>query len=517
MEQQHIDPTAYYQIHPNYTLVPGKHGAFLTNSRENSIFYPNTEIDTNFLQTISPLYASIFAYWDGSLNYEDTLMKINRETDIPVDTLKKFIQPCLENSERMLLKWGGEKQSFEFNAWIPKRFLVKNSSRQVRKDLPTPKDFLLDKKDWDLTQARTPYPFSLNIMLTNQCQTDCLYCYANKKQRDYRPLKVEKWEEIIDEAEQMGVFDIELNGGEVFLYPNIEQLLERVHRYGYRPYLSTKIPLSEERIEKLKAAGMRELQVSIDAWDSPVLEKLLHVGPDYFPRLQKSLHLLEQKGITVKVKSVITRYNDDLELITRLLDGLSGYHNIVEISLAPGEYSLYKGAEAFADYRSSLEQWKRINELTNNYIQKHTSPCQIGCQAPSNQEEYSGALSKKADLFAQRSRCSANISGLHLLPDGKVGICEELYWNPRFLIGDLRCQSLQEIWNSEKALNLYHLSQQAFRKESVCSFCPEFTDCHQINGVCWKYILEAYGTDNWDYPDPRCPYAPPALNKFYLQ
>ena len=106
---------------------------------------------------------------------------------------------------------------------------------------------------------------------------------------------------------------------------------------------------------------------------------------------------------------------------------------------------------------------------------------------------------------------------LYVLPDGQVTICEELYWNPRFIIGDVRKQSLMEIWESKKALELYNLSQETFRKTSACHICPQFDPCHQQSGVCWKMVIEAYGDEYWDLPDPRCPYAPPATQKYYIE
>ena len=136
--------------------------------------------------------------------------------------------------------------------------------------------------------------------------------------------------------------------------------MQTLYTLGYNPYLSTKIPLSEAKIESLKAAGMRELQVSIDSWDGKTMEQMLKVPPTYFGQLKESMKLLEKHGIRVKVKSVITRYNDSVEQVDRLLSNLTLFSNIIGISIAPGEYRLYKGAEGFLDYRTSTTQWHEI-------------------------------------------------------------------------------------------------------------------------------------------------------------
>jgi hypothetical protein len=74
-----------------------------------------------------------------------------------------------------------------------------------------------------------------------------------------------------------------------------------------------------------------------------------------------------------------------------------------------------------------------------------------------------------------------------------------------------------EVWNSEKATKLFNLQQNMIGGKSRCKKCSEFDDCRQNLGVCWKIILMAYGAENWDYPDPRCPKAPAMYNDMCLE
>ena len=37
-------------------------------------------------------------------------------------------------------------------------------------------------------------------------------------------------------------------------------------------------------------------------------------------------------------------------------------------------------------------------------------------------------------------------------------------------------------------------------------------DLPEQQRVCWKMVMYAYGKQNWDYPDPRCPEAPKMFN-----
>ena len=113
--------------------------------------------------------------------------------------------------------------------------------------------------------------------------------------------------------------------------------------------------------------------------------------------------------------------------------------------------------------------------------------------------------------------CTGNQRTFIILPDGKVTICEELYWHPAFIIGDVHDNTIEEIWTGEKAVGLFNIAQDMISEGSPCKTCGSFTACRRPRGVCWKMILKGYGMEHWDYPDPRCPMAPPLKNVIYLE
>ena len=123
-------------------------------------------------------------------------------------------------------------------------------------------------------------------------------------------------------------------------------------------------------------------------------------------------------------------------------------------------------------------------------------------------EEKNITYDEKLKVFNNRGICSGNFSSLFILPDGKVTICEELYWHPQFIIGNIIEQSLEEVWNSQIAHEVYAFKQQNIAKNSACAVCEEYEKCRSLKQVCWRDIIRAYGSDNWTYPDPNCPKSP---------
>ena len=43
---------------------------------------------------------------------------------------------------------------------------------------------------------------------------------------------------------------------------------------------------------------------------------------------------------------------------------------------------------------------------------------------------------------------------------------------------------------------------------SACYNCPDSERCSQNNLICIRDIVAGYGSENWEYPDPRCYRAP---------
>lgn len=73
-----------------------------------------------------------------------------------------------------------------------------------------------------------------------------------------------------------------------------------------------------------------------------------------------------------------------------------------------------------------------------------------------------------------------------------------------------------EIWNSKKALDIYFHKKENIKKESKCYSCDLFNECHLNGAKCWREVIKVYGNENWDYPDPRCPFSPEPINEIHL-
>jgi len=510
-----IDYTKKYMINPAYTIIPDQIRAVITTTKGFDIFKPGIKENTSISWKLNPIYAVIFSFFDGRLKLSDTIKHISIETGLPEDRIINFLKPFFNNTEILSIKYSFEK-NVDPNKWfaIPRRFIIENSEDTPRSDLHSKEEFYIRKELWNFETFRLSRPINLTLMLNNKCVTDCVYCYANKDYEVENPLSTEKILLLIKEANDLGALTFGINGGEIMLHKDWYIIVREILKYGFLPYISTKVPLTEKQIVQLKELGIKRIQISIDAWDAKILSNVLGVKENYYEKIKETLRLLELYGIEVAIKSVITKFNEELNELETLLTNLVNLSNIVSISVAPGENSLYKrGEKDFTNYRTTIEKWNKISEFVSTFAKNYIVP--IYTQGCITKDIVFNSVENKAMAFGKRSLCSGNVVSLYILPDGKVTICEELYWDPKFILGDVTKQSIMEIWNSPQAQGLYKLSQSDFRPQSACKYCPEFSLCRSTLGVCWKFIYMAYGKDHWDLPDPRCPLAPPPVNEFY--
>ncbi|QCD37251.1 SPASM domain-containing protein (plasmid) [Muribaculum gordoncarteri] len=94
------------------------------------------------------------------------------------------------------------------------------------------------------------------------------------------------------------------------------------------------------------------------------------------------------------------------------------------------------------------------------------------------------------NLFCRNQICLANTTSLSILANGLCSICEMLYDHPEYILGSVRKASISEIWNSEKALNLYSPQQENIESDSPCKTCEVFSKCK--NYIWEKDMLSRY-------------------------
>src|SRR4051794_38046733 len=113
-------------------------------------------------------------------------------------------------------------------------------------------------------------PFGLLAELTYSCPLACAYCSNPLNLGGYDDeLTTAEWQRVLVEAQELGVLQLHLSGGEPLLRRDVVEIVNSATELGmYTNLVTSAIGLSRRRAEQLKAAGLDHVQISIQA-DEP--------------------------------------------------------------------------------------------------------------------------------------------------------------------------------------------------------------------------------------------------------
>lgn len=483
-----------YSVNPDYLLRHDIHRTFIV-SRERA----TNGSSFSWKSMIHPIQAQLFSFFTHGKSLEASITDLSNHLGTNFENALHLISPYIENEE----EFKTVLEEVEF--FIPKNFIIQ--SEETYKSYQVD-DFSYDSLDF---YGKRMYsgPMDVTLMVTNNCATDCIYCYADVKHKVENHLSLDNIKKIIKNAYEMNVNDFGLLGGEIFFYRNWKEIYIELKKHNFFPeILSTKYPLNEEQILFFKEYGINKIQISLDSINKQTLLKLLNTRKSYIPKIFNTIALLDKHGFDIQIAITLTKHNGSIDQITEVLDFLSTFKNISQIDIGPAFYSLY--------LEDNFDQWGMAKEdfdaLLNHFMNETEKEFNFDINFDTSYTERGFYSCYKGSSHFPGGACTANRTHLFILPDGKVTICEQLYWNEDFIIGDLTKQTLEEVWNSPKSLKLTKLERSDFSDSSNCKTCYNFSSCHEDVNKCWVDIIKAFGKENWDYPDPRCAYAPKMVN-----
>ena len=156
-----------------------------------------------------------------------------------------------------------------------------------------------------------PRPYTLVAELTYRCPLRCVYCsnpldYA----RHGDALGTADWLRVFREAEALGVVQLNLTGGEPLVRDDLEELVEGARALDlYTNLITSGIPCTRERLARLKACGLDNVQVSVQDVRAPESDRI--AGLRSFERKLEVARLVKELGLPLTINTVLHRENLD--------------------------------------------------------------------------------------------------------------------------------------------------------------------------------------------------------------
>lgn len=424
----------------------------------------------------------------GQLEFELSIGQLSTKLKINIEVLEIFIKKILENPNPLKIK-------FKYELILPSKLLVKSASS---KTINYPEEYLLN----EFIPQRPKLPISINYMVTTKCSVNCVYCYANRNLAT--DLDIKQVKQLLVDIYESGVINLTLTGGDIFAHAHWKEILNICKTYKFNLFISTKTPIDLDGIIFLKDIGVTEIQFSIDSITPFILENIIGSGSGYIEKVLFFIRQCEINDISINIRTVLTSLNDDINSIESMYQVLSQFSNISQWVITPAFYSYYNNSKdnnIQIDNNRLMHIYEKMNRIENPRID-------IVFSKTSEQGYSLSKFDTKESFIESNQICNANSYSMSILANGLCTVCEMLYDNPTFLIGDLKKDTLSSIWNSEKALELYRLKQDNAPKDSPCASCHSFSDCRNKldKRVCYVDVAKVYKHEKSVYfPDPRCP------------
>jgi pyrroloquinoline quinone biosynthesis protein E len=168
-----------------------------------------------------------------------------------------------------------------------------------------------------------PRPYTLVAELTYKCPLRCGYC-SNPIDLDAhgKELATSDWTRVFTEAEALGVMGVNLTGGEPLLYRDLVPLVAHAHGVGlYTNLITSGVPLKQERLAALVAAGLDHVQLSFQDADAEASDRM--AGVSVFDAKIEVAAWVKQAGLPLTVNVVLHADNvDRVEEIIALAERL---------------------------------------------------------------------------------------------------------------------------------------------------------------------------------------------------
>ncbi len=299
-------------------------------------------------------------------------------------------------------------------------------------------------------------PIWVLLELTYQCPLKCVFC-SNPVDFDHfkeGELSTEEWKKVMRDARKMGAMQIGFSGGEPTLRKDLEELVGEANGLGYYTNLITSgIGLTTKRLEALKAAGLKHIQLGFQSSDPATANRL--AGVECFDRKLAIAKEIKAQGFPMVLNVPITRHN--IAQVPEII-ALASELGVEYLELANVQYYNWAllNRDQLLPTREALEQAEREVNLAR---QRLGDSMTIFFVIP--------------DYYEGRPKACMNGWGsihLTIAPDGTALPCSQARSIPGLHFPNVREQPLDALWRESPAFQTFR--GDTWMKEP-CRSCSE--------------------------------------------
>jgi pyrroloquinoline quinone biosynthesis protein E len=329
-------------------------------------------------------------------------------------------------------------------------------------------------------------PLWLVLELTYRCPLKCPWCSnpLDLGAGQGQELSTSEWKRVLREGRELGALQLGFTGGEPMLRDDLEELVGEASQLGYYTNLITSgVGLTEQRLEALKAAGLNQIQLSLQSSSRELTNRL--VGARVFDLKVEVARMIKRAGFPMVLNVPLFRQNIDQtgEILALAEDIGVDYLEFANIQYY--NWAMLNRDELMPT-RDQIEQAERAVQAARERLGERMT---LYFVIP--------------DYYEQRPKACMNGWGsihLTIAPDGAALPCQEARLIKGLEFPTVREKSLAWLWNESPTFRKFR-GQEWMREP--CRSCDEkekdFGGCR-----CQAFLLTGDACNT----DPACARSP---------
>lgn len=312
------------------------------------------------------------------------------------------------------------------------------------------------------------------IELTNKCNERCIHCYVSASSFNHQVLDINLIKKIIDDAAKVGAYHFQITGGEPFLHPDIEEILDYSWSKGFIININTNLTILKPNVlDKIVKYGIK-INFSLDFSNSDAHDSFRGLN-GAFERTITNYKKIVEKHVPTRVNVMLNnKTNSEIENLINLIKFDLKSDFVADYALPVGRG---KDLKQIISIEDSAEKYAYINSLRSK---SNCASCDLSSPDFKN-------IKNRSIVFQD---CGIGKDFIYINSAGRYMLCPSLYTQEN---KQMYCTSVSVVEAWDSLLSQYQI-------QIKCKYSQECVNFSSCNGGCRSRAYSTMG--HLDSVDP---------------
>lgn len=325
------------------------------------------------------------------------------------------------------------------------------------------------------------------LEITNACPMNCVHCSSGGQSNLEEEMSLDEIKGVIAEIADLDGEVIEISGGEPTVHSGLVEIVRCAKDFGLETRLYTSgFHFPKQMANSLISLGLDRVIFNVQGANQSTHEYITRTEHS-FRNVIRSIKMVA-KDLWVGVHFVPMKPNfKELKKVIGLCSSL-GVKEVGILRFVPQG----RGAVNRSWLELSRVEFRQfVKDLVREFHQSNCPTIRIG-----NPMNFCSLMDDSIPV----QRCHAGLSSCLIKPNGEVVPCPAFKQKSNYVAGNLKNDSLTEIWKFSPTWNQFRLFDPE-KLKGPCKSCEHLLLCR---GRCHAQRIWAFRGDIYQGPDPHC-------------